>query len=93
MPVMATAAARIAAASRSATATAIATDAAAAAAAATAAVTSESLGIAPDQGDANHREEDRDAEQESTIHPKILQQTGTYRKIEQTGRLSNDSPS
>jgi hypothetical protein len=32
-------------------------------------VTGDSLGIAPDQGDADHREKDRDAEQQSTIHP------------------------
>jgi hypothetical protein len=31
------------------------------------------------EGDANHREENRDAENKSTIHPKILQhKTGTY---------------
>jgi hypothetical protein len=92
MAMMTATTARIAAASRSATATAIATDAAAAATA-IAAVTGESLGIAPDQGDANHREENRDAEQQSTIHPSSSNRQVRTEKIEQTGRLSNDSPS
>ncbi|HWB14069.1 MAG TPA: hypothetical protein VG826_32885 [Pirellulales bacterium] len=86
---MATAAARIAAASRSATATTVTTDATTTPAAT---VTGESLGIAPDQGDADHREEDRDAEQQSTIHPNFLQQTGTYQKLKRTGRPSRTIP-
>jgi hypothetical protein len=69
-------------ASRSAgTTAAVATHATTAATTATASVTGQSLGIAPNQGDADDREKDRDAEQNSTIHPKFLQQTGTYQKI------------
>jgi hypothetical protein len=50
---------------------------AAAAAAATVAAKQAGLGralLTAHQGDANHREEHRDAEHECTIHPKILQQ-------------------
>jgi hypothetical protein len=49
------------------TTTAITTDARTRAATAT--MASQSLAIAPDQGDADHREKDRDAKQQSTIHP------------------------
>jgi hypothetical protein len=63
------------------TAAAIAANIAIAATAAIA-MTSQRLAIAPDEGDADHREEHRDAEQQNTIHPKILQQTGTYLKLE-----------
>jgi hypothetical protein len=87
--VMAATTAGLTAASRSATAATITADAATTAAAA---VTGQSLGIAPDQGDADHREKNRDAEQQSTIHPRFLQQTGTYRKLEQTGRPSRTIP-
>ncbi|HET6882371.1 MAG TPA: hypothetical protein VFI31_19555 [Pirellulales bacterium] len=48
---------------------AIATDASAGATAAT--MTSQSLTIAPNEGDTDDREKNRDAEQQSTIHPKV----------------------
>jgi hypothetical protein len=57
-------------------ATAVATTAAATAAT-VAAVTSQNLVVTAHQGDADDREENRDPENQCTIHPKNLQQTGT----------------
>lgn len=73
VPVMATTTTwgtiRRAAARRSAAASAaIAAHAAATAAAAAVAVTGQNLVVAPHQGDSDHREEDRDAEDQCTIH-------------------------
>jgi hypothetical protein len=53
---------------------------AARAGAAIAAVTGHNLVFTAHQGDADHREEDRDAKQQCTIHPKFLQQN-RYRTV------------
>ncbi len=53
---------------------------AAAAGAAIAAVSGHDLVLTADQGDADHREENRDAKNQCTIHPKFLQQN-RYRTV------------
>jgi hypothetical protein len=67
-------------------ATTVATGAAAALGVAAAATmmtpTGRRLVVNAHQGDANHREENRDAEQESTIHSKFLQKTVTEKTLE-----------
>jgi hypothetical protein len=68
MTVMTTATAAAGIASAAAAAAAATTSASAGATAAP--MTGQDLAIAPDEGDTNHREKDRDAKQQSTIHPK-----------------------
>jgi hypothetical protein len=48
-------------------------DSGAAAVAAVATVTGHGLAVTAQQGDANHREENRDAKNQCSIHPRILQ--------------------
>jgi hypothetical protein len=73
LPTAAIAAASITAATAAGTTGTSAVTTAAAAAAAVAAMAGQHLAIAPHESDADHREENRDAKQQCTIHPKILQ--------------------
>jgi hypothetical protein len=69
--------ATIAAAAIAGVAIATATVAAVATIAAVAAVTGNRDLVTAHQGNANHREKNRDAEKQCAIHPRILQLTGT----------------
>ncbi|MGH7139646.1 MAG: hypothetical protein ACREHD_28230 [Pirellulales bacterium] len=80
-----------AAATTAGSVTTAAATAAATLATTTTAVASQHFAIAPDEGDANHREKDRDAEQQSTIHPKSSNKQVPY--LNETGPSYDVTPS